>query len=117
MAGIAGIVKPKLSEAHLAAINRQRRIVVNFDASYAVNTALKAYPDLSELVAHLFAFADAENSCIDSIWWNWCEGNQVPYPSKFLPLFDHPAYRLVVRRPLVHPRTRRILELRDPGGA
>ena len=86
-------MKPKLSEAHLAAINRRRRIIVNFDVSYAINMSFEAYPDLAELVEHLFTFVDAENSGIDSIWWNWCEGNQVPYPSKFLPLFDHPLYR------------------------
>ena len=86
-------MKPKLSETHLAAINRQRRIVVNFDVSYAINTFFEAYPDLSEFVAHLFTFVDAEDSGIDSIWWNWCEGNQAPYPSQFLPLFDHPLYR------------------------
>ena len=30
---------------------------------------------------------------IDSIWWNWGEGNIAPYPSDILPLYDHPGYR------------------------
>ena len=83
----------ELSPAHVAAIGRQRRIAVNFDASFAVNVSHQKYPDVDDLVEHLFGFADDECAAIDSIWWNWCEGNQVPYPSRHLPLFDHPQYR------------------------
>lgn len=89
-------MKSEFSETHLAALNRQRRIIVNFDVSCAINTSFETYPDLAKLIEHLFVFVDVEDSGIDSIWWNWCEGNQVPYPSKFLPLFDHPRYRLWV---------------------
>ena len=84
-----------LSPAHTDAVERRRRIVVNFDASFAVNVKLRREPGIGveDVVEHLFGFADDEDTAIDSIWWNWCEGNQVPYPSQYLPLFDHPQYR------------------------
>ena len=49
--------------------------------------------DLSALVEHLFTFADDASVHIDSIWWNWSEGNEVPFASKRLPMWDHPLYR------------------------
>ena len=83
----------KLSREHNEAVNRPRRIAVNFDVTFAINTLFESYPDVSSLVEHLFGFADAEGSQIDSIWWNWGEGNQAPYASDFLPLYEHALYR------------------------
>ena len=81
------------SPEHIAAIARRRRLVVNFDVTFAINVQHRLNPDRADLVEHLFGFADVPNSQIDSIWWNWGEGNQAPYPSRFLPLYDHPLYR------------------------
>ncbi|MCZ6678763.1 MAG: family 10 glycosylhydrolase [Candidatus Poribacteria bacterium] len=84
---------PQLSQAHIAAVNRNRRIVLNFDVTYPINISFDAHGSVDAFVAHLFTFADDAGSQIDSIWWNWGEGNQAPYPSEFLPLYDHPLYR------------------------
>ena len=96
-------MKQQLSQEHIDAVNRKRRIVVNFDVIFAVNISFtrdldagapgSPRPGVNEFVEDLFTFADDEGSYIDSIWWNWCEGNQAPYASKFLPLLDHPLYR------------------------
>ncbi|MDP6700868.1 MAG: hypothetical protein QGH25_14550, partial [Candidatus Latescibacteria bacterium] len=82
------------SEQHFQAIARQRRIVVNFDATYAINVRHRRDPDcgLDAMVEHLFEFADDSQTQIDAIWWNWGEGNQAPYKSDLLPLYDHPLY-------------------------
>ena len=92
---------PALSPTHLAAIARRRRLIVNFDVTFALNVQHRRNPDRPDLrlssgrslVEHLFEFADAPESQIDSIWWNWGEGNQAPYPSEHLPLYDHPLYQ------------------------
>jgi len=80
-----------LSAQHLAQIERQRRVVVNFDA---IHGDLK-FADIppSDLVKLSFTFADDPESQIDSIWWNWGEGHQSPYPSKVMPLYDQEGYR------------------------
>ena len=85
--------KIELSREHIAAVNRQRRIVVNFDVTWPINISYDRYGDLDKFVNNLFSFTDAEGSQIDSIWWNWGEGNQAPYQSKYLPLFNHPLYK------------------------
>ena len=83
----------KLDDKHILALERQRRIVVNFDVSFSINISFQRYGDITAFVENLFTFTDAEGSQVDSIWWNWNEGNQVPYRSEFLPLFDHPLYK------------------------
>ena len=85
--------KITLNDEHIAAVERQRRIVINFDVSYATNTCSQHYDAFDAYVESLFTFTDADGSQIDSIWWNWSEGNQVPYKSEFLPLFDDPRYQ------------------------
>ena len=49
--------------------------------------------DPFELARERLTYADEPNISIDSIWWNWSEGNVVPYPSKRLPTFLHPGYQ------------------------
>ena len=83
--------KIKLSPQHLAAVNRRRRVVVNFDAIHGDRNFTNIAPE--DLVKLSLTFADEEGSHIDSIWWNWGEGHQSPYLSKLLPLYDHPGYR------------------------
>ena len=85
-----------LTGEHRRAAGRRRRIVVNFDVTFAINVFHRrngGAVDLPRLVDHLFEFADAADSQIDAVWWNWGEGNQAPYPSGRLPLYDHPLYR------------------------
>lgn len=81
----------ELSQRHLDAVNRRRRVVVNFDAIHGDPNFTNIAP--ADLVKLSLTFADDPGSHIDSIWWNWGEGHQAPYPSKLLPLYDHPGYR------------------------
>ena len=70
-----------LSEKHVAAIGRRRHVVVDFDPA--------SDEDAEALANERLTYADDPAVQIDSIWWNWGEGNVVPYPSKRLPTFDH----------------------------
>ena len=85
----------QLTPQHLQAVQRKRRIALNFDVSFATRIWIRRNPDgnVDDLVDHLFDFTDQDGVVNDSIWWNWTEGNQVPYPSKHLPLFDEPTFR------------------------
>ena len=81
----------QLSEKHLRALDRRRRVVANLDAvAYGPEFADK---DIGDLVRWMFTFFDDEGTHVDSIWWSWGEGNQAPYPSKVLPLFDYPGFK------------------------
>lgn len=79
-----------LSAEHIAAINRPRRVVVNFDVIHGDPSFTR---DIQDLLSHRFTFTDKEGVQIDSIWWNWGEGHQAPHPSEIMPLYDHPGYR------------------------
>jgi hypothetical protein len=81
----------ELSPQHRAAVDRRRRVVVNFDAIHGDRKFANIAPE--DLVKLSFTFADDSGSQIDSIWWNWGEGHQAPYPSSLLPLYDDPGYR------------------------
>ncbi len=81
----------ELSDDHLAALDRHRRVVVNFDAIHG-DLSFTERP-LAATVERRLSFADDPDTRIDSIWWNWGEGNIAPYPSDILPLYDHPGYR------------------------
>ena len=62
-----------LTEEHRRAAGRRRRIVVNFDVTFAINVFHRRNDgavDLPGLVDHLFEFADAAGSQIDAVWWN-----------------------------------------------
>ena len=82
----------ELTQEHLAAVNRRRRIVVqddpaNFDPEdlYGMN--------FEEWIAYRFSYADQPGSQIDSIWWDLENGDQAVYRSKLLPRFEHPGMR------------------------
>lgn len=90
-AAVAGGERFVLSPQHLAQIERRRRVVVNFDAIHGDLNFTDIAP--SDLVKLSLTFADDPESQIDSIWWNWGEGHQSPYPSKVMPLYDHEGYR------------------------
>ena len=79
-----------LSDEHVAAVGRRRRVVVNFDV-LIFDPALDE--DAEALANERLTYADDPAIQIDGIWWNWSEGNVVPYPSKHLPTLDHPGYQ------------------------
>lgn len=85
-----------LNEAHRSAFTRRRRVIVNFDVTFWINVHYRNHggvADVEAFVNQLFDFADDKESQIDSIWWNWGEGNQAPYLSDQLPLYEHPLYQ------------------------
>ncbi len=71
-----------LSRQHLQAVNRRRRVAVNYDVGYPAN---QFGMDVDEWVKFRFAFADEPRSHIDSLWWCLDEGNLAVYPSKVIP--------------------------------
>ena len=80
----------ELSAEHLAAVNRPRRVIQNFDI---LLIDPDQYESVDAIVESRFAFIDDSETCTDSVWWNWSEGNAVPYASKRLPTYNVPGYR------------------------
>lgn len=80
----------QLSEPHCQALNRQRRVAVNFDVGYPAN---HLGMDVDEWIEFRFAFADEPGSHIDSLWWCLDEGNMALYPSKVIPEAQGPQAR------------------------
>ncbi|MCP4644371.1 MAG: family 10 glycosylhydrolase [bacterium] len=72
-----------LSEAHHAAVNRRRRVVVQFDAHTEMGT------DIDDWIAYRFDYADEPGSQIDSVWWDIGALGYAVYPSKVLDPFPH----------------------------
>ena len=83
----------RLSEAHVAAVNRRRRIYVNNDVGYdavAIATKLTAIkPD--EWIAARFSVFDQPGSQVDCVGWCLDEGNIAAYPSKIIPELQYPT--------------------------
>ncbi len=87
-----------LSKAHIAAVERNRRIVMNYDAlaSLLRYERLGGTQDPDKFKRHMLGILDYEDNQIDSVGWCWSEGNEAPYPSKVLPtLLDHPVFKVV----------------------
>ena len=84
----------RLSPLHLEAVNRRRRVAKNFDV---LLIDPDTYPSIEAILKSRFAFIDDPDSCIDSVWWNWGEGNVAAYPSKILPTYNQPAYQRWIR--------------------
>ena len=82
----------QLSSEHIDAINRRRRVIVNFDV-ISSDGARFATKEIERLVEWKFMFADEPGAHIDSIYWSWGEGHQAPYPSDVLPLYDSPGFK------------------------
>jgi len=49
--------------------------------------------NLQYLIRHFFEFADNNDVKIDSIWWNFSQGNQATYKSNRLPSIDIPVFQ------------------------
>jgi len=79
------------SDEHIAAISRGRRIVVNFDAMHADPSFANANVDA--LVEYKFGFIDTPGTQIDSVFWNWNEGNTSPFPSDVIPTFNDAGFQ------------------------
>ena len=74
---------------HFEAVTRQRRVILNYDAI----AGMMPWIEGEELVQSMFGSADLPNSPIDSIFWNWGEGNYSLYPSKHTPHYDRGRWK------------------------
>ncbi len=81
----------ELSREHIAAAERRRRIIHQYDLA-AMEFAFEEI-DLDRVVESRLDFIDRGGNQTDSIWWDWCEGNLACYPSKVLPQLDFPQYQ------------------------
>lgn len=64
----------KLSDEHLQAVNRRRRIVVQYDAYNALGA------NFDEWIKYRFAYADEPGSQIDALWWDIGPMGPAVYP-------------------------------------
>ena len=74
-----------LPAAHVAAVNRSRRIIVNNDVGHGHPMGLESghvTPD--QWVAARFSLFDEPGSQVDCVSWCLDEGNRACYPSKVL---------------------------------
>ncbi|AWT59639.1 MAG: hypothetical protein DF168_00832 [Candidatus Moanabacter tarae] len=76
-----------LSNEHLVATNRERRII--FQDDILANSVFRSEnhkPDrLTKIVDFYMSRFDSDNNQIDSVWHEWGEGNTAVWPSKILP--------------------------------
>lgn len=82
-----------LSAAHVAAVNRPRRIYVNNDVGY---DAVAMGPKMSsikpeEWIAARFSAFDQPGCQVDCVGWCLDEGNIAAYPSKVIPELQYPT--------------------------
>ena len=85
------IIDQANSPEHIAAIDRTRRIIKHFDLIHA-NPAF-AGTNSDVLVKFKFDFIDSGGTQIDSVFWDWSEGNTVPFPSKVIPGFNSAGFK------------------------
>ena len=82
------------SAEHHQALQRPRRVVMNYDALsrfYSLGAAKRR--DLDHVKQHLFGILDLEGSQIDTVLWCWGAGNWAPFPSDVMPLrLESPAF-------------------------
>ena len=75
----------QLSQEHHDAVNRRRRIVVQYDAFSQLGADFEPWLD------YRFSYVDDPGNQIDSIWWDIGAGSWATYPSKVLERFEHPG--------------------------
>ena len=80
----------RLSKEHIEAVNRRRRIIFQYDICqfYVENVNPE---QVDEVKAHFLSPFDETPNQIDSVWYEWGEGNTAPYPSRILPP-QHPVF-------------------------
>jgi hypothetical protein len=83
--GKAAPPSPAVSAEHDRAVNRRRRIVVQYDAQGLYDLDFAAWLD------YRFRYIDEPGTQIDSIWWDMGRLGQVLYPSKFLDQLSCPG--------------------------
>ena len=77
-----------LSPRHHAALNRRRRITVQYDAHGQLGAPFQ------EWLAFRFSYLDQPGSQVDNVTWDIGWGSWAAYPSDVLPRFEHPGLRL-----------------------
>ena len=84
-----------LSSEHLAAVNRPRRVICNFDTNFGAPSIAEklAGMDVDDLAEGFFSMVDEPGVKIDSIWWCWLDGNYANYPSQVLPVWELPGLK------------------------
>ena len=83
----------KLSKDHVAAVNRRRRVIVNYDSLCGFGPFICDGVTPQQLVDYRFSLIDHREHAIDSVMWCFSEGNEAPYPSKVVPMFCLPKYK------------------------
>ncbi len=73
-----------LTKEHLEAVDRQRRIVINYDIGCTSPPFMCEGLEADELVKWKFSLIDQGYDMIDSVWWFFGDG-EVIYPSEVLP--------------------------------
>ncbi len=78
----------ELSPEHLRAVNRRRRIVVQYDCHGQMGL------DIDQWIAYRFHYADQPGTQIDALWWDLGRLGNVVYPSKLLtPFVNHAGFK------------------------
>ncbi len=83
--------KIELSDDHIAAVNRRRRIVVQEDP--VLSDPLKPGISFEQWRDYLFNYADERDSQIDSFFWDIGSGYWAIYRSKLLPASEIPIVK------------------------
>ena len=78
-----------LSPEHARAVNRRRRIVVQYDPQDLFGIDFDTWLD------YRFRYIDEPGTQIDSVWWDLGRLGQVLYPSKFLDRLENAGLQQV----------------------
>ncbi len=78
-------MKMELTRKHHEAVDRPRRIVVQYDAFSQLGVEFDQWLD------YRFAYVDEPGSQIDALWWDIGGGTWCTYPSKILQPLAHPG--------------------------
>ena len=76
---------------HIAAINRQRRIIFQDDvlANDVFRTDEVGTERLDKIIDFYMSRLDEQPNQIDSIWFEWGEGNTAVWPSEVIPCTEN----------------------------
>ncbi len=78
----------ELSAEHQRAVNRRRRIVVQYDCHGQLGL------DFEQWIGYRFSYADQPGTQIDALWWDLGRLGNVVYPSKLLnPFENHDGFK------------------------
>ncbi len=88
-------MRQNLLQAHRDAVNRSRRVIVNYDTNFGAPSVIcpLAGMEIDRLVKGYFSMIDEAGVQVDSIWWCWLDGNFANYPSQILPVWELPGYQ------------------------